>query len=110
MAVTKDDIKTRFPEFASYSDAKLDAAIADAELQVNRNIFGAKADLAVIYMAAHSLAVSNVQQSGGAIQSQKVGDLSITYAGAGAGQGILSTGYGNLYFNLRKQVVGPIVL
>jgi hypothetical protein len=112
MAVTRDDITKRFPEFSGFSNERLDLAIADATAQVNAGIFGTKANLAVIYLSAHLLAIGK-NGSSGVVQSEKVGDIQRTYAvnaPTDASGGLGSTGYGAAFLNLRRQVVGPMVL
>lgn len=56
MAVTESTLKARFPEFDNATTAHVEAAIADAELMVDRAYFGNKADMAVTYYAAHIIA------------------------------------------------------
>lgn len=56
--VTRDTLITRFPEFTDTPDTLVTASIADAELMVDRTYFGAKADMAVTYYAAHLVAIN----------------------------------------------------
>lgn len=56
MAVTESTLKARFPEFEAAATAMVEACIAEAELLVDREIFGNRGDMAVQYLAAHFIA------------------------------------------------------
>lgn len=63
MAVDATSLVARFPEFApavtSYPDM-VDACIADAELMIDRVVWGTKADMGVTYYAAHLIAINPI--------------------------------------------------
>jgi hypothetical protein len=58
LSVTRQIFLDRFPEFSKAPDTLIDASLADAALMVDRTYFGAKADLAVTYWAAHLIAIN----------------------------------------------------
>ena len=58
MAVDYITLTTRFPEFNATPASLVTASIADAELMVDRSFYGAKADMAVTYYAAHLIAMN----------------------------------------------------
>lgn len=122
--VTASMFKTRFPEFNSVEDARIQMFLSDAELSINRAIWNPnKADLAVQYLAAHMLALSPYSQSTGVggggklVQSETVGPLSRTYAVPSTSSAntldnyFLQTAYGQEYLRLRRSVYTvPIVV
>lgn len=58
MAVTVATLVTRYPEFTATPSTLVQACIDDAELMVDRNFYGAKADMAVKALAAHLIAIN----------------------------------------------------
>lgn len=58
MAVTVEQIKTEFPEFANTSDVIISAKISDASGQLYPSGWGASYDQAVKYQACHLIACS----------------------------------------------------
>lgn len=58
MAVTVGELTTRFPEFATAEPTLIQSAIDDAELMVDRDFYGTRADMAVKYYAAHLIATN----------------------------------------------------
>jgi len=58
LAVTYATFLVRFPEFAQAPQTLVEASLADAELMVDRDVYGAKADMAVGFYAAHLVATN----------------------------------------------------
>jgi len=58
VAVTVEQIKTEFPEFANTSDVIISAKISDASGQLYPSGWGASYDQAVKYQACHLIAYS----------------------------------------------------
>lgn len=58
MTVTASTLKARFAELAPTSDTVVDAAIAEAARSCDASVYGAAIDDAVLYLAAHLLAIS----------------------------------------------------
>lgn len=58
MAVSLAQLRAQRPEFAPTDDAVLQAAIDDADTEVDARVFGEKADQAVSLLAAHKAAIS----------------------------------------------------
>lgn len=58
MSVTAASLKIRFPEFVDAEDALVTASITDAALMVDSSFYGAKADMAITWLAAHYVAVN----------------------------------------------------
>jgi hypothetical protein len=115
MAVTAANVTARAKEFASLTADEINLAIDDAELQINRTVWGDKADLATIYLAAHILSIQNpsLVTAVGPIQSEKVGQVSRTYAvSVSTNQGTQygSSRWGREYLRLRAQLPSSLVL
>lgn len=113
--ITPSAFKTRFPEFASESDDRVQMFLDDATIFVNERVWGTRCDLGVAYLAAHLLAINN-RGSGGAsgpVTSEKVGDLQRSYAAPTASNldpTYASTTYGMEYVRIRKTIfTSPIV-
>jgi hypothetical protein len=80
MAVTLATLRARTGEFSATSDAAVQAAIDEAERSTNRTAYGAKADDAVIYLAAHLLTLDAMTSPPpGAVASQSIGGASVSY-------------------------------
>lgn len=123
MAVDVAGFRVRFPEFAStvtYPDARVQVMLDDAALQINRGLWGIKADLGTYYLAAHGLAFDTSVGSGisafGQVTQESVGQISRSY---GSNSAVVSAGdtdlamtkYGMLYLRLKRQILAtPVVL
>ena len=113
---TVTDVVTRAKEFASLAtgappvSAEISLAIADAVLQVNVNVWGARAELAQTYLAAHFLTCRNPQLAtpAGPSTSDKVGDVETAYAvasGPVTEADYSSSRWGRAYLTLQRQLV-----
>jgi hypothetical protein len=95
---------------------RLDRFIGYAEDEVNRTLFGARADKAVALLAAHALTVAGRGgDNRGALVSERVGDMSATYAQPPVSADrpvdpLDSTSYGVEYKRLRRGIVGARVI
>lgn len=106
MAHTASTLKARFPEFAPTADAVVTAALAEATLLTSAAVFttGGDFDLAVLYRAAHLLAVSpqgmamRLEGEPAASPSAAAGDLQRTTYGA------------SLLHHMRARAGGPHML
>ena len=124
---TAADIKARFPVFAAVGDAMIDAVIAEAKTYADTTWVEADYKPAVQYVAAHMLVKEGVLNPAGAVasgvsvgqvQSESLGDASITYADGGAAMGFTglaadfaSTPYGVAYLRLlRRNRAGPRIV
>lgn len=113
MSVVAADVTSRAKEFAALDEAEITRAISDAALQVNTTVWGSKADLATICLAAHFLTVWNpgLAVASGAVQSERVGDVARTYAvAAPAADRYDSTRWGREYSRLLRQLPSALVL
>ncbi|NIQ92382.1 MAG: DUF4054 domain-containing protein [Deltaproteobacteria bacterium] len=117
MAPTPSDFKTRFPEFDSVANSTVQLFLDDAALSVNTCIFGAKADLATMYLAAHLLSSSGASGtsggSAGQITEETVGDLTRKYGTASvnvSSDGMNSTKYGQTFVRLRTESMPAPIL
>jgi hypothetical protein len=84
---TATSIKMRFKELGDVDDPVVEFAIEDARADIgDGSNFAVNADLALVYLAAHYVAcsVQNANSGGsggtGAIASESIGRLSISYA------------------------------
>jgi len=109
MTVTPADIKARFPEFDTVSDGRIAIFIADATIEVDADEWGVYADKGITYLTAHFLTLATGSAGGGAgsvgpVQSQSVGDVSVTFASVAGGNAdggaYGSTVYGQEYQRL----------
>ena len=81
MSVTIEDIKTQLPEFAALATSQIQLALDRAERRINTTQWGSKADDATICLVGHLLALTCPGgSSAGAATSEKVGDVSASYA------------------------------
>lgn len=56
--MTRADFLIQFPEFEAVDTAQIDAFLAAALLEIDADIWGAKADQGQAYLTAHKLALS----------------------------------------------------
>jgi len=114
--VAPADIKSRFPEFSSVSDARIQLFIDDAELEVDETRWGDLYDKGVSYLTAHLLTIgeSTAGQTGGTvggvapIGSQNIGDVSVSWRHSSLIDDKVaymnSTTYGQEYYRLMRRV------
>lgn len=111
MAATPQKVLDIAPEFASVEEARIQTFLDYAALSINATVWGVKADFAQALLAAHYLTMSGRAGIGGAVQMEKVGDLSRTYFGEAGTETLGDTSYGRWYLELRKSVVtSPVCL
>ncbi len=58
MAADYETFTVQFPEFAGADTAQVNAILAAADLEIDREIWNAKGDQGQMYLAAHKLALS----------------------------------------------------
>ena len=116
MSITPATFKTRFPEFASEDDARVQLFLDDAVVILNEPYWGAKYDLGQSYLAAHYLALANQTASGenpegtaGPITGRSVDGTSVSFAGGAAAKNqaeayYMQTSYGQRYLALVKSL------
>lgn len=87
------DFRARFPEFNGVGDPTIVTQLADAVVQVDYGVFStAKGDMAVLYLAAHTLALSPFGNSAKLV-AKEIGKNPFQ-----------STTYGTKYLDLCRQV------
>lgn len=108
-----DDIA---PEFLNEDPARVTRFIGYTELQVSQDEFGDKYDIAVAYLTAHMLSLSNrndeegTNGTSGKLTQRKEGDLTVSFAlPQGLDQSkdgtLLLTSYGIEYLRLRDMCI-----
>lgn len=111
MSIDPASFKTRFPEFACQSDARIQVFIDDSIVILNETFWADKYDLGLSYLTAHFLVIGEKSEAGsitsnGPISSKSVDGVSITYAvptAADMSEAYYSyTTYGQRYLALRK--------
>lgn len=109
---TATEVKAYAEKFSDLSDVKVGLFIESASLWVNETKFGRKHKMAVIFMTCHLLEIDSRNGAGGAIASESVGELSVSYNLGGSGDSELDdTSFGRQFKSLRKTIgAGPIVL
>lgn len=111
--VTPASFKTRFPEFDSVADARIEFFIEDAEATINSKC--PNYDLMVAYLTAHLITLADKTDSGDtstnkSVSSESVGDVSVSYSDGDNVEPYYSTAYGQRYLNLRKNCIGrPLI-
>ena len=91
-------------EFAAVDVERLDRFIGYAAEEVNREFFGTKADRATALKAAHMLSMSARGSNAGAVTSERLGDMAVSYAQpvSTSGNELLTTSYGAEFIRLMK--------
>lgn len=107
MAVDKDYIAAIAPTFAVVPDAQSAALISIASVQVAPAVWGDLTDYAIALLVLHTWTIGK-NGGGGAVTSEQMGDLRISYAVPG--KELDQTGYGAEYRRLgRTRLTGPLV-
>jgi len=113
--MTPAEFKTRFPEFASETDARVQLFITDADPVFDVERWDTFYPAGVAYYVAHKLAVANAQVTAGTAGllfsdavNKKVGDLQVQRSEAALlrkmEDPMMSTTYGQEYRRLQKLV------
>lgn len=80
MAVTVEQIKSEFPEFAQTDPRLIAAKIADAQARLNQSAFGPLWDQAIKYRACHLIAMSpSGEYARLSVKEQSVDGATTTY-------------------------------
>jgi hypothetical protein len=92
------------PELAGVAAEAWAVVLADVALQVTEKVYGVKQELAQRYLAAHRLTLIARSDKGGEVTSERTGDVSTSYAAAGAGD-YSETVYGREFERIRRGTV-----
>jgi hypothetical protein len=108
VAITWASVVAIAPELSTIAVDSQTAILADVDLEVRAANWPstAHADRAKKYLAAHVASLSRRGGSGGAIQSQTVGSVSVTYAVPVSATVLGSTAYGQEYQRLKRLYFG----
>lgn len=124
-APTREEFLARFPIFADKDEAVVDACLLEATNTVDTSWREVDYAPAIMYLAAHLLAVDNsaegesvsVGGGGGAIASESFGGMSISYDGGGAAADAAaksqwgSTEYGRRFYAMvKRNKPGPVTI
>ena len=110
---TPANFKTRFPEFSSIDDARIQIFIDDSLLVLNETTWGTLYSLAVCYLTAHYLALGEASSGGdegtvGPVASQAVDGTSISFNSFSPTSEFSSfynsTQYGQRFYTLIKSL------
>lgn len=114
MATTIALFKSRFPEFDSVAEDRIQLFLDDAEAVMDSATWSNLFDAGQAYLAAHYLAlatksaVGSTAASSGAVISRSVDGVSVSYGGASStshNAGYYSaTAYGQRYFTMLKNL------
>lgn len=108
MDVNATSMKLKFPEFGALPDAQIEFAIEEAARGVDETWIEKDINLAQMYLAAHylALAVARSEPTGQQVVSEKIGEISVTYAQAQKTPGDIgdysSTVYGTRFSELMQ--------
>lgn len=115
------DFRIRYPEFTALSDPTIQAALDDADEEINVDVWGVRGIKGESALAAHLLVTRGAlndpgatgMQGAGPINSMRVGDVTLSYAISGIGGNavnkgedlsLMSTKYGLEYMRLLKSL------
>lgn len=105
MTVSAITIKEMFPEFANKSDSFVDIFINNSKTMICQSMYGNRYDLALSYLTAHFMKISS-DLGRGEVTSEKVGDLSRSYAGnTSFDNGYSTTPYGRQFIAIRRSLI-----
>jgi hypothetical protein len=106
------DIAPEFETVDAAALARVDRFIERAAGEINRGVWGAKADEATALLAAHKLTLrGRIGNAAGPVVSRKNGDFSESYAAPQGSGADSSTSYGTEFARLRGTLaITPIVL
>jgi hypothetical protein len=124
MATSLETFRALIPEFAAQPDATVEVYLTLAVAAHNTTVWGNVYVFAMIYYAAHAMALDPTigsaggSATAGALTSQKDGDLSRGYGSAGSTASTLGdawlarTTYGQQYLQLRgtRAKTGPFAI
>lgn len=121
--MTPTEFKTRFPEFASETDERVQMFIDDADPLFDVERWGDLYAVGVAYLVAHEMALANAQTAqGGSVAAMnnddlttKVGDVQVTkdtsLLNKQAENPYMRTMYGQKYLYYRKLVgIGAVAV
>lgn len=119
--ITPTDFKTRFPEFDSVDDTRVQMFIDDAVLELIQSVWDVYYDLGLFYLTAHYLALATASNQGngsssavGPLSQATVGNVSASFAkktpGTDSEEYYNSTQYGQRYWKMMSQVATKPVL
>ena len=106
--MTAEEFKALFPEFSGFADSRIDLMISQSELVISEATYKDSYTNAIAFHTAHLMAMLNPQVASGAgiVLSEKVGQLSTTYADptkSGSSDAFyMATQYGQSFLELRK--------
>jgi hypothetical protein len=107
-AIDAKFVKDIAPELASEPNKRINIFINMATNCVNETVWGDKCPDAVALLTAHFMTMANRGGVGGAVKSEKVGDLSTTYGSSANEQSLLAqTSYGSMFLQMMR-VVRPL--
>jgi hypothetical protein len=116
---TTNNLKAKFPEFADESDASVEFAIEEAQLNVDDTwIDTLNSTLGLYYLSAHYLMVSRSRAesaSGQMVRSENFGPMSVTYATpnqptAASSSDLTTTPYGTRFLELVHLNFPPVAV
>lgn len=108
---TLAEFRTRFPEFGSTTDDRINLFLGDSEILIPTS-WGDIRDLGIYYLTAHNLAVATKTATGNTagvqgVQSKSVEGVSVTYQSTTISEDNIyyaSTSYGKRYLELKKRL------
>ena len=113
MSITTAEFKTRFPEFASVADDRIQLFIDDSVVILNEPFWDTKYDLGLHYLTAHYLVLGTKSEDGattgsGPMTGKTVDGVSLSFGLATTDDGTddyyNQTIYGQRYLSLRKSL------
>ncbi len=116
MTISVSSFKMRFPEFEASDDSAIQFALDEASSFVDDTWITNDAVLAQMYLAAHSIAVSEASADvgGRTIVSESIGIISASYGTAQTsssdGSALKRTSYGERYLSLLRRNHPPVAI
>jgi hypothetical protein len=101
----------RFPEFENVEKPVIQTALDDATASVSTSWADNDYQPAIMFLAAHYLAVGQMQINGGQLNSVTMGSIALTYVRNTTDTSLVSsTAYGQRFAEIRARNIGGLVV
>jgi hypothetical protein len=98
-------LKVIYPESAHRSGDEIDVFIDIAKLWLSEKVWADKYETGAAYLTAHLMEVSRRRGAGGAITSDRTGDVAKSFSGTIDERELSTTGPGQTFLALRRTLV-----
>lgn len=110
--ITPANFKTRFPEFSTINDTRIQLFLDDAELEISKTVWGKLYDKGIYYLTAHELSMATATENGktGGLKSEaskSVGNVSVSYSSLNYNEYdnyYTTTAYGKKFIDMKNKI------